>query len=225
MLTLFWRPGEPIRSVLHLPPGEFGTPGPKVPGHPGPQSIPTLAVLPLDEHGKVIPAHPTIPSTPFAYFWQAPSAVTPNNQQAPYHGPTHPLPGVCELRQHGLPALRAEWGHAIHEISPATGSVGQLFLSCVDTEYYLQGWPLMVGVLLDARHPGQLLGAIPGAIPVPGRPDTVDFNGGSLTAHRFRNAWLVVRGGSGLSQRLQVLGALRISRLDLSGLRSGSVRR
>jgi hypothetical protein len=31
-------------------------------------------------------------------------------------------------------------------------SMGKLFLSCLDTEYYLHSWPLQVGVLLDARR-------------------------------------------------------------------------
>jgi hypothetical protein len=86
----------------------------------------------------------------------------------------------------------------------------------VDTEYYLHGWPLKVGVLLDARRPGQRLGAIPGAKPVPGRRDTVDFKAANLTARRSGNAWLVVQGGSGIVQRLRVLHALRISKLDVA---------
>jgi len=41
-----------------------------------------------------------------------------------------------------------------------------------------------------------------------------------VTAKRVGNAWLVVQGGSGLAQRLQVLNALRISKLDLRHLAS-----
>ncbi len=215
MLTLDWHPGEPIRSVMQIaPPGPGGS-GSGIPGYHGPHNIPTLAVLPLDSEGNVIPSQPAYPSFPFPYFWQAPSAVTPNISEPPYHGPTHPLPGVCELAQHGLPGLTAEWGHAIHEIAPVRDSVGELFLSCLDTEYYLHGWPLLVGVLLDARRPGEVLGAIPGARPVAGHPDTVNFEGGNLTARRSGDAWLVAQGGSGTAQRLEVLAALRISRLDL----------
>jgi hypothetical protein len=211
VLTTGWRPGQPIRSVIHINPAVFGLPG----GYRGPRTIPTLAVLPLDAQGNVIPTHPTYPSGPFPYFWQAPSAVTPNIHEPPYHGPSRPLPGVCELAQHGLPGLTAEWGHAIHRIAPVRDSTGELFLSCVDTEYYLRGWPIAAGVLLDARQPGRTLGAIPGARLVAGHPDTVDFEGGNLTARRSSNAWLVVQGGSGMRQRLEVLAALKISRLDL----------
>jgi hypothetical protein len=81
----------------------------------------------------------------------------------------------------------------------------------------LHGWPLATGVLLDARRPGRVLGALPGAAPVPGAPGIVDFAAASLSARRVGNAWLVVRGGSGTRQRLRVLEALRISRLDLRG--------
>jgi hypothetical protein len=115
VLTSDWRPGEPIRSVIHITPQSLGlTPG--MPGYQPAGNIRTLAVVALDDHGNAIASHPTMPSGPFPYFWQAPSAITANNQDAPYRGPTHPLPGVCELAQHGLPALRAEWGHAIHEL-------------------------------------------------------------------------------------------------------------
>ena len=158
------------------------------------------------------------PDTPFASFWQAPKAITPEIHDPPYHGPTRPRSGaICELGQHGLPGLTPVWGHTLERIQPVGGSLGELFLSCADTEYYLHGWPLETGVLLDARLPGQLLGSLPGAQPVPGVPGTVDFAAASMSARRVGNAWLVVRGGSGSRQRLRVLEALRIDRLDLRG--------
>ena len=94
-------------------------------------------------------------------------------------------------------------------------------MSCVDTEYYLHGWGLGAGVLLDARRPGRVLGQIPGGQPVAGHPGTVNVPNGGLTARRVANAWLVVQGGSGLAQRLQTLSALRIAKLDLRHVRSG----
>jgi hypothetical protein len=200
-----WRPGDPIHSHLRVPTG------------PGPnqwRDIPTIALLPLDPSGHVLSTTFTYPDGPFPSFWQTPAAVTPNNHQAPYHGPTRP-DGVCRLARHGLPGLTPAWGHTIDRIAPASDSLGELFLSCVDSEYYLHGWPLAVGVLLDARLPGQVLGALPGARPVPGHPGEVESAGASLSALRIGNAWLVVRGGSGSAQRLRVLAALRISKLDL----------
>jgi hypothetical protein len=86
--------------------------------------------------------------------------------------------------------------------------IGRAFLSCVDTEYYLHGWPLDAAILLDAAHPGSSPAAIAGLKAVPGAPGF--FNGpgdfhGDLTATRHGNAWLVVAGGSGPAQRILVL--------------------
>jgi hypothetical protein len=205
-LTLDWRPGQPIRSVVHIPVMPEKT--------AGLMQVTMLAVLPLDDHGNPIATHATIPPTPFAYYWHAPGAITTGTALPP-HPATHPRPGVCQLAQHSLAALRPEWGTVITQVLPAKNAVGELFLSCVSTEYYLHGWPLTVGVLVDARRPGQVLGAIPGARPVAVRPATVNFEAGNLTARRSGNAWLVVQGGSGVAQRLRILGALHISKLDL----------
>jgi hypothetical protein len=138
-----------------------------------------------------------------------------NHWVIPIRGPTHPLSGVCEVAQRGLPALTPEWGHTIRTISRARNSVGELFLSCLDTEYYMHGWPLKVGVLLDARQPGRVLGDIPGAHPLPGDPNIVNFDAGHLTARRQGEAWLVAEAGADAQQRAQALRALRVSKLDL----------
>ena len=222
-----WRPGLPVRGYLR------GT------------HLPFIAMLPLDRSGRVIASAPpfTGPPSPgsFPLTWMAANAVTrwwplpgftvPYHHSG-YHGRTHPGPGVCELAQQGLPALHAEFGHTVATISPDHEALGQVFVSCIDSEYYLHGWPLQAGVLLDGHRPGQVLGPIPGARPVPGQPDMVNLPAGrvpwnygspvtadspqfSLTAKRVGDAWLVVQGGSGLAQRVQVLGALRISKLDL----------
>jgi hypothetical protein len=111
--------------------------------------------------------------------------------------------------------LTPEWGSTLRSISTVNDYVGELFVSCVSTEYYLHGWPMTAAVLLDARHPGSVLGPIPGARPVPGRSDVVDFAGASLTARCVGNAWLVLQGGSGTAQRVRVLDALRIKKLAL----------
>jgi hypothetical protein len=151
-------------------------------------------------------------------FWQAPSAVTPNIHEPPYHGRTRPPPGVCELGQHGLSGLTPEWGSTIKSLPIVRDYVGELFVSCVSTEYYLHGWPMAAAVLLDAGHPGAVLGPIPGARQVQAHPNLIDFAGASLSARRVGNAWLVVQGGSGTTLRLRVLRALRINKLDLGDL-------
>ncbi|MGI8715963.1 MAG: hypothetical protein ACR2NR_22840 [Solirubrobacteraceae bacterium] len=208
-----WRPGQAIKSHQ------------RVPTAPGPGSrarsisIPTTALLALDATGHVIPtAFPTAGSG-FVRgwsFWQAPSAVTPKIHEPSYHGGTRPRPGVCQLGQHGLPELTAEWGSMMTSLPTVKDYVGELFLSCVSTEYYLHGWPITAAVLLDAGHPGAELRPIPGARPVPGHPDVVDFAEASLSAQRVGNAWLIVHGGSGTTQRIRVLQALHITKLDLN---------
>jgi hypothetical protein len=233
-----------------------GLPAEPPPGkQPAPmKNIPTL--LPLDRSGHVIATHlapPFLLDEGSLLTWMAPDAVTRwwplqglNIEGVPYHhdgypGRAHPGPGVCELAQHGLPALHAEFGHTVAWIAPlhdAVGDVGEVFVSCIDAEYYLHDWPLQAAVLVDGHRPGQVLGPIPGARPVPGHPDMVNLPLGqvpwnydtritadspqySLTAKRVANAWLVVQGGHGLAQRVQVLNALRISKLDLYHLTSG----
>ena len=214
--------------------------GPSPGKHPSRmKNIPTIR--PLDRSGRVIATQLTTPPNEGPPLtWMAPDAVTrwwplpfgtvPYHHPG-YHGRTHPGPGVCELAQHGLPALHAQWGHTVAWISPVHDALGEVFLSCIDAAYYLHGWPFDVAVLLDGRQPGQVLGPIPGARPVPGRPEVVSLATGQfpsslftrnfgVTAKRVGNAWLVVQGGSGLAQRLQVLNALRISKLDLHHLAS-----
>ena len=184
----------------------------------------SIRLVALDSQGRPIPLR----SVPFPFipsrFWQAPSAVTPNNHQPPYHGPTHPLHGACELAEHGLPGLTPEFGHVVGRLTPVQRNAlaqaqGEVFLPCVDTEYYLHGWPLEVSVLVDALEPSHTLGAIPGAVPLVGHPGTVNLPAGqfpgSLTATQVGDAWLVVEGGANLAQRLRVLSALQIRKLDL----------
>jgi len=209
--TVGWRPGLPIYSYIRAPAGPHpGNDPNRWPKHP------TVAIVPLDASGTALATTFSYPDPPFEFFWQAPKAITPNITEPPYHGRTHPrADGICQLGQHGLPGLTPVWGDTILRIKPAAGSLGELFVSCVDAEYYLHGWPLATGVLVDARHPGQVLGALPGAHAVPDVPDVVDFPGAQLSARRIGKAWLVVKGGSGSRQRLRVLEALRINRLDL----------
>jgi hypothetical protein len=214
---------------------------------PGMKNVLLVAVEPLARSGKAIPAQFTPqPNGPPPLTWMAPDAVshwwplgefTVPYQGPGYHAPTRPRPGVCELAQHGLPALHVQFGHTIAWIAPVPDALGEVFLSCVDAEYWMDGWPLQAAVLLDGHRPGRVLGPIPGARPVPGQPDMVNLPLGrvplnydtpisadspqlSLTAKRVGNAWLVVQGGYGLAQRVQVLNALRITKLDLHHLTS-----
>jgi hypothetical protein len=128
----------------------------------------------------------------------------------------HPLaPGPCQIRAHGLPALQPQWGHVASSIRPYRAQIiGRAFFSCIDTEYYLHNWPIETAILLDAEHPGRAPAAIPGMRAIRGTPGLFDAPGdwhGEITALRHGNAWLVVAGGSGLYQRLQVIRHLSAS--------------
>ena len=191
----------------------------RVPAGPGRSSrrIRAAALVPLDAAGQAIPVSRSNPSaSPSTAFWQAPTAVTPTIHEPPYHGPTHPGPGACELGQSRLPGLTPEWGHTLARITPITSAQGELLLSCIDTHYYLHGWPLTAAVLVNAQHPGAAPGPLPGATPVASATGTVDSPGSSLSGRRIGNAWLVVSGGSGTAQRLRVLTALQITQLKLT---------
>jgi hypothetical protein len=115
----------------------------------------------------------------------------------------------CSLRAGGVPGLAAQWSHVASAIRPFAGAlVGRAFFSCVDTEFYLRHWPLDAAILLDAAHPGSRPAAIPGFVALAGDPGyygaSPDFKG-DLTAVRSGDAWLVVAGGSGLAQRVELL--------------------
>jgi hypothetical protein len=229
--AVFFVPAKRPRPVLFIP----GLARP--PRRRPPPGIRIVPMVPLDRSGRVIATHFWRRPPPEAPIlsWIAADALTrrwplPTQLGPPYRGPgfhvrTHPGPGVCELSQHGLPALHAQFGHTVLWFAPDSHALGEAFWSCLDAEYYLHGWPLTVAVLLDGRRPGQVLEPIPGARPVPGKPDMVNVatgrfpsslfsNNFGVTAKRVGYAWLVAQGGSGLAQRVQVLNSLAISKLD-----------
>jgi hypothetical protein len=158
-----------------------------------PRVTPSLSAI--DAHGRVLPSPAPGGSRVPARWWQRP--------QAPPSGP-------CGLHAVGVAGLSAQWGHIAAAIVPypAPISAGRAFFSCIDTEYYLHGWPLVAAILLDAARPGSPPAVIPGVSAVRGAPGFVNGPGdfhGDITATRLANAWLVVAGGSGLAQRLELL--------------------
>jgi hypothetical protein len=121
--------------------------------------------------------------------------------------------GPCQLTASGLPGLAPQWGHVATAIQPyGQRIIGRAFFSCTDTEYYMRGWPLDTAILLDAQHPGRIPAPIPLMTPVRGMPGLFNASAGwhgQLTARRDGASWLVVAGGSGLAQRIEVLSHLR----------------
>jgi hypothetical protein len=221
------------------PPVVIPPPGAHLPYY---ERIPVFAPLPTLPKAHVrtgsraaVTVVPTLPQKA-RYRWVRTTAIVPLNRsghviattQPPafsaepvgwWNKPARPPTGPCELGEHGLPALTPEWGHVAVAIVPVLDAEGELFLSCTDTEYFLDGWPLDAAILLDAHNPGRTLAKIPGATPVTGQPDTVNLQVGNppgdITARRVGDAWIAVQGGRDLSQRLQVLHSLDIAKLTL----------
>lgn len=160
------------------------------------------AVLALGADSEPIGYMPQPEGTPGAgvRWWQKPQPLPP---------------GPCQLDARGLPGLEPEWGHVAVAIRPYPRKIiGRAFFSCIDSEYYLHNWPLETAILLDAQHPGRTPAPIPGMKPIPGAPGVFSAPGdwhGELAAARRANAWLLVAGGSGPTQRIQVLRHLRAS--------------
>jgi hypothetical protein len=63
--------------------------------------------------------------------------------------------------------LTPEWGSTIKSLPTVKDYVGELFVSCVSTEYYLHGWPIAAAVLLDARRPAPRSSRSPAPNPCP----------------------------------------------------------
>lgn len=166
----------------------------------------------IDAHGK-----PLGPSQ--AVWGQGGPAVKIRWWQRPSSLPR----GPCQIRATGLAGLTAEWGRVATTIRPYPHKIaGRAFFSCIDTEYYLNNWPLQTALLVDAQHPGRPPAPIPSMAPISGAPGMFKAPGGwhgEITAVRHGNAWLVVAGGRGLSQRVQVLRHLS-ARVSESNLRS-----
>jgi hypothetical protein len=121
--------------------------------------------------------------------------------------------GACQITTAGVAGLTAQWGGTIRHIRSVTGIIGRPFLGCADTEYYLENWPLDIGVVLDATQPGAAPAPLPLMKPVRGHLGYFQAPGGNgnVLGRRIHGAWLLVEGGSDLQQRLNVLEHARAS--------------
>lgn len=164
--------------------------------HPPPGAVwPELRLTALDRQGHVLP-RPRFYDGPVveSRWWKRGSRIPA---------------GPCQLKAHGPAGLTAQWGHVAHAIRPyGAPIVGRAFFSCIDTEFYLHKWPLDAAILLDAAHPGRRPAALPEMSPVRGAPgyfqEPAMWNG-PIMARREGPWWLLVAGGSGAAQRLEVL--------------------
>jgi hypothetical protein len=192
--------GHSVGSATSVgPPGQktFATPAPRPTAPPPVREGATPTLLATAANGK-----------PLAYFNPEPASRASIGVR--WWARPEPLaPGPCQIGAHGLAALEPEWGHVAATIRPYPAKIiGRAFFSCADSEYYLHNWPLETAILLDAQHPGVPPASIPGMKPAPHLRGVFNAPGdwhGEITATRHGNAWLVVAGGSGLKQRIEVL--------------------
>jgi len=129
--------------------------------------------------------------------------------------PSTPPAAPCELSASGLPGLSPVGGDVVLRVKGYRMFETRAFQSCADTYYTFGSSTLEAGVLLDAEHPGATPASLPSITPAPGAAGVLDAPGGimrgghsgsnNLTAERLPGGWLVVTGGSGAPQQLQLL--------------------
>jgi hypothetical protein len=169
---------------------------------PPPETLTPRSLLAVDSSGHILRStHTYAGPSVRSIWWKRPTALPK---------------GPCQIHAHGVPGLLPEWGHVAASIAAYPERiVGRAFYSCIDTEYYLRNWPLDAAILLDAQHPGATPAAIPGLVRLHGAPAIYNGPGdgfhGPETAIRAGDAWLIVAGGSGLAQRIDVLEHLSVS--------------
>jgi hypothetical protein len=168
-----------------------------------------LTLTPLNRSGQALATAP--PGPPFhlpARFWERP-------QRQPRGGCTLAAPA----------GLRAVRGTVAYDLKAVPGVEGAALLSCVSTDYAIDGTTITAAVLLNAADLRSPPPAIFDTSAIPGAPGFVSHEASllpareAIAARREGNAWLVVEGGNSLVQRLTVLRELRIARIAVAGTR------
>jgi hypothetical protein len=128
-----------------------------------------------------------------------------------WQAPSHPPKGVCEIDATSVRGLEAKWGNVLTSTRSYSDGVGRAFLSCADTEFYFDNWPLDAAVLLYASRPRATPASLPASRPLPEHAGFVQSvsSAGPLVGRRIAGAWLVVSGGRDLQQRITVLEHVR----------------
>jgi hypothetical protein len=173
--------------------------------------VKTVIPVALDASGRVIPSAPSPaqPVPPAVRSWQAHPNVAGNPSQTP----TSPPAGACEIGAPRGAGITPLWGHVMDAVSPVQGALGELLLSCADTEYRYDSWPLDVALLVNAEHPGGAVGPIPATVAIPGVSGIVA--GPGEAARRIGNAWLLAIGGRDQADRVALLEKLRVTGLNV----------
>ena len=119
--------------------------------------------------------------------------------------PRHPPAGVCSLSS-SRPRLRAKWGNVALETAGRRGVLGEGFLSCIETDFFLDHSHLEATLLLNGETPGAPPAALPNARPLSGQTGIMVEAG--RVDRRVGNAWLQVEGGRDQAQRVEALRAI-----------------
>jgi len=151
--------------------------------------------------------------------------------------PAPPTGGSCSLAARPHSGLYTGSGAVVTDLIAVPEITGQAFLPCIDTDLYMATMPaggqrgsfegaMQASLLLNAKQPGAPPAALPDMRAVPGRPGVFDRPDAELptagpdrpgmTAERRGNAWLVVTGGSGTSERITAIGDLTVGPIDLA---------
>lgn len=170
------------------------------------RSSPRVAAL--DSHGRQITQQPE----------PGKASIIVDSSVRRWRSPSPELHGICDIENAGLSGLSAEWGSVLTGVRSYHRTFGEAFLPCVNIGFSLGNWPLLGVVLLDAGNPGTAPGPLAAMRPISDHVGMFSAmsSQGPVTMRRLRDAWLVVAGGTGLQQRLDVLQHLRAS-IDLQG--------
>jgi hypothetical protein len=150
-----------------------------------------------------------------------------------------PADGRCAMRS-TLAGVRTAWGQVATVIAPDRAITVSGWLTCLHTWYTLDGSGYETAILLNAKSPGSppamLWGAValaghPGAVRIPAVEREIHFRlpqypGRELAsrevltpptvARRVGRAWVIVRDGRSLAQRISLLDSLRVTRMEIS---------
>jgi hypothetical protein len=152
---------------------------------------------------------------------------------------TPPAQGRCAMSS-TLPGVRSDWGQVATDIAPDRAVIEPAWLTCLHAWFTVRGVSYETALLLNASSPGSPPAMLWGAIPVPGHPGIVQIPAMERELHfrvprvtgkehtfwdvfipptvarRVGPAWLIVREGNSLAQRIAFLQALRVTRINVS---------
>jgi hypothetical protein len=186
---------------------------------------PDLTETLLDAAGRTIPVAGSPVFTLANSYWAG--------DQAP------PARGRCAMSS-SLTGISTAWGQVATEVEPDRVITVPGWLTCLHIWYRFDGSSYETAILLNAKSPGSPPAMLWGAVPLAGHPGIVQippvereirfrlpkYPSRVLSsrqvlvpptlARRIGPAWLLVRDGRSLTQRLALLESLHVTKMDLS---------